>query len=101
MIDSDSPQEGIVYRLNRTNTIDTTTTNLEISYIIYCDTNSSNIFTVEGWKRKVNTTNVMYFVQARSYYGCPTLQISKIWTILSNNNVIVYLFNPILSYHFI
>jgi len=70
LIDGDSPENGIIYTLNKTGT----TFNSSISYIINCDSsNSTNTFTIQGWRRVYTLTNHHYYIEATSYYGCPSL----------------------------
>lgn len=53
---------------------------------MYCD--STATFTYQGWKYFKNATNENYYIQAVTKYGCPTLQLSKLWQVLSDSEVL-------------
>jgi len=56
LIDEDAPEDGFIYTLNKTDT--TNSFYSSITYIIYCDLdNSSNNFTIQGWRRKLSSTS--------------------------------------------
>ncbi|KAL4495089.1 hypothetical protein ABPG72_015789 [Tetrahymena utriculariae] len=96
LIDSDKPQNGYIYQqyfpqqriVNNNGTSSVLNYNNSITYIIRCDKSETQTLNIKGWRYISNTTYFGIFLETTSQYGCPTLQLSRLWQILSDNSII-------------
>ncbi|KAL4450766.1 hypothetical protein ABPG74_011608 [Tetrahymena malaccensis] len=97
LIDSDKPQNGYIYQqyfpqqkivTNADGSNSVVNYNNSITYIIRCDNSESQTLNIKGWRYIRNVTYFGIYLEATSKYGCPTLQLSKLWQILSDNSII-------------